>query len=313
MRKIKKKHLLLLLCAALLLGAGAVAADESIGTVDVVPETPSITNVVLPSSVDPEIASTLTFTLVYNTGLEDGASVWVHLYKDGYAADLDYVDAPSSGDLENHYWARWFNIPDGGWWDQSDVSRITNVIGPDGPDMPIIDGSPIDLGLDVTFHGLATYGLWHLRIGVLYASETLSVEHDQDFDMNARVAVLFTESTFSFGDIEQGEIAIVGIQDPVSGYLTVTLTSNVPSFVQLSGTDPDDGLGNIFSVGNIIQNSIDDSVGAIPLSGTLTNLEGIGEQPAGEYIFEIHLWIAIPVGTPISTYEFVLSCLAVAA
>lgn len=308
----KLKKAILAFAVLCLLGAtSAVVADTAIGTVNVVPEVPKIKDFSFPSDVDPESVTPLLFTLEYLEGLESGDSVWVHLWRDGFAADLDYVDAPSTGDLNSHYWARWMNIIGGGWWDYSTSSRINNVVGPDGIDMPVIDGSDIPLGFDIKFYGLAEYGLWHLRVGLLYASETLVAEHSMDFDMNARLAVDILESTFDFGEVQKNNLVQIPIVNPTEGYLTIVVLSNVGYLLQLSGTDPDNGLGDSFLVGNIVQNSVDDDVGAVPLTGILAGLNGMEAQPSGEGTFYCYLWISVPL-VPVGTYTFTLTFLVVA-
>jgi hypothetical protein len=101
--------------------------------------------------------------------------------------------------------------------------------------------------------------------------------------------------------------------DPVDGYISVTVISNVPYFLQLSGTDPDDGDGHSFSIANLIQNSLDDVASDVALSGVASDVANLGSQPMGAGTVHIYLCISVPVSAPAGTYTIVLTVSTIGA
>ena len=102
-------------------------------------------------------------------GLSSGDDLYIHLYADGYAADLSCNGEPNSSsiDVAKHYYAHWSNAlnrgwPHDGWYGPS--GRFSNWVTPDPATLSTTDGTPTKLGLDVSFDKSVQCGLWHLYV-----------------------------------------------------------------------------------------------------------------------------------------------------
>lgn len=297
--------------AILVTSVGYALADSSIGSVTVDPEIPVIKDIAFPSSAPPGVYSTLTFTLQMRTGLEAGSEVYVDMYSAGVVPDLPWsTEPPTTISLFNHYRIAWRNSLADTW----------PYIAPSGvwagyfttPAAPVIDGTDVQFSIDVRFDELAdATNPWTIRIAYKWDAGP-NIFETYAFDLADFLSLNIEQSTFNFGNIEQGQIEIP-ISDPTSGYLNLSLTSNSAYMIQLSGSDPlHSNTIDTFGVGNILQNSIDDIGSALALTGTAADLANLGPQPIGAYVHHLYLWISIPVTAPIGDYTFVLTVLLVA-
>ena len=307
-----KKLLLTVALIAMLAGCVVyVAADSASGTVTVDPEKPIIKDISFPLIATPADWLTLTFTLQYQTGLGQD-----DLYIDFYSAlaepNLVYGSIPSiTVNLFDHYRAKWINTPNDPW-------KISGTgYGPDGvfqnpstnPLPMVSDGTDIQFSLDVRFDELAdATNPWTIKFHLKYGSSQ-SIDAFYEFDLAAYLGLNIVESTFDFGNIEQGQV-LIPISLPTQGYLSLAVQSNTAYMIQVYGSDPLFG-AETFSVSNIWHNSINETSSAIPLSLESADVANLIEQPltpiGTEDYLVLYLWISIPIEAVLGTYTFTLT------
>lgn len=331
-----KKLILAIAVIAILVGTTAyVAADSATGNVTVTPEIPIIKDISFPVSAIPGSLNRLTFTLQYQSRIAGGEELWMDFYSSGATPDFMYSGTPVSTSISlfNHYRAMWTNKLSDPWLISGNYGPAGVFQNPSTSPVPIIgDGSDIHFSLDVRFDELADATLiiihfelslqnpWTIKFHLKYNDANDGLVRTLDvffeFDLAAFLGLNIEQSTFDFGDIEQGQ-GLIAISVPTQGFLDLSVQCSLAYMIQVSGTNPDDGSGNSFEVGNIYQNSVNDSSSAIPLTLIAADILNLGQHdltPIGTWDYLIlYLWIEIPIGTPLGTYTFSLTVTLVTA
>lgn len=317
----KKTMLALAMMAILLGGVAYVMADSSLGSVSVDPEVARVTNIAFPLSATPDSWLTLTFDFEYDSGIAGGDEIYVDFYSAGATPDLNYGGPSTTINEFNHYRAMWLNSPTG-WVLSGSGLGPTGVFanGQATPAPPVTDGSDIHFSLDVKIPALAdATNPWTVMVHAKYTDAndllTKHVEDSIQFDLAAWVGINIEQSTFDFGNVQQG-MMMMPITVPTQGFLNLSVQSNQEYKLTVRGTTPDDGDSHSFDVSNIYANAINDTATAMSLGLSDADLVNFGTHPltpiGSTDALMLYLWITIPVGTFVATYTFTLTVSVVA-
>lgn len=281
------KVLIGLLIISMLAIAGNVMADDIIGSVDV--KNTILTDLNVPTT-DPTIKTPFSVALMDTNKFSTMTYAYVDIWHESVS-----LTAPANA---THRYTTTIKIDTNsimtnpeGWINE--FTRINLYQG---------KNTSFTFEANMTLQAIAEAGTWYMRFRLRDVDINL-YDINTTFTVNNYVEFSISESSFSFGDVVSGSINIP-ITIPTSGYLSLSISSNVLTKLQVCGTNPTDGT-NSFSVSNIKIYDADNVGVAQILTTTLTDLNSI--QYKGSQTAQVYLWISVPVGTPIGTYSFTLT------
>ena len=314
-KRITKTHVLALALCFMLAGVVVYAsADQATGTIGVTDEVPVFKDISFPLTATPGQLNTLTFTLQYQQGLYEMDEVTVDLFSNMASPDLPIGQSiPTTIDEFDHYRVRWVNRETPSPFAQMNPAGIFSEMTCT-PDEPITTGSNIDFSIGITIPQLAdASNPWTIRFHLSYGPDvdvTLDdyVIQTYEFDLGQYMGLNIVQSSFTLTGGQGG--LLIPISVPTQGFLDLVCSANDEYQLQVYGTDPTFGAES-FSVINILQNSVNDTGSASPLSLTAANIANLGIQPittiGEEDSFVLFLWVSIPVSAVVGTYTFTLT------
>lgn len=280
-----KRFLIGLTALSLLLVAGFVSANDLIGDVNVTTPHLTLSNLVIPANVNP------TETITFSVDMSDVDDIINMKYMDIIVWHESVLET-SPDDATSHYSAHMWKGGVGDSYPAGWAINATDI-------QPHIGETFLTYEVNGVFSTTAKTGTWNVKM--IVQEENMDTDTiEGTFIMNSYMNLEVQESSFSFGDVQQGMMQI-SISDPTNGYLTIDISCNMDTKIQVSGTDPTKGVDS-FAVSNILVYDADDVVSASLLSNSLTDLNGVvynGMQTA-----HIYLWINVPASAPIGVYTF---------
>lgn len=299
-----KKHAIAIFAlVTLLMSVGAMAADIP-GTISVTEKQLILSDVTVPSPLNPTTTVQFSFVLSYAEGIGQAPNGLDRFFVDIWHSTTTKTSA--TGDL--HYSVDFYDVGGNPSWQ--------NIEGPAGwlvASAPILF-SDITLlqtyvfSLDVNFQSITKPGTWYFAIDcqIKPAAGLPNLYEEVAFVMNQYSSLLIAESSFSWGNVQHGSIDIP-IADPSSGYLTMDIEVNNVYKMQVVGTDPIDASAvYFFSVANIKVSTTNDPALAQSLTTALVDLTGITFNTEIVTV-QLFIWISVPEGQYQTLYTTTLS------
>jgi len=309
LKHINKKLIFAVACLLLLGVAGSAMAADIVGDVSVIEKQLILSDVTVPSSVNPTDTVQFSFVLSYSAGIGQPPNGLDRFFVDIWHSTTTKTSA--TGDL--HYSVDFIDVGSDPSW--------KNIGGPAGwlvasdprlfSDIPLLQ--TYVLSRDVKFQSVSKPGTWRFAIDcqIKPAAGLPNLYEEVAFTVNQYSSLLIEESSFSWGNVQHGTIN-APITDPESGYLTMSIAVNNRYTLQVMGTTPADGATHTFPVSNIKVGMSSDPSLAQSLTTALVDLNTVTFDVEVTTI-QMYIWITVPEGTFFATYTTTLSFVLVPA